>query len=175
MPAKDAALWITLSLRRGVGVKIEERKKRRYHYDCEYRRRQLEVHKRTYRQKASNREWLTNLVAKQRARRHKRRITQPNFAEKGMEAWRRRRASMLNQLGKVSPDIKAKLLEVQGYKCPYCKADLRQAKPHLDHIMPLALGGLHDDSNLQVLCAFCNLSKHDKHLAEFARENEYRL
>ena len=57
------------------------------------------------------------------------------------------------QLGKVSKGIKQALQAAQGNKCAYCKVSLKKVKPHLDHILPLALGGMHDDSNLQVTCA----------------------
>ena len=33
--------------------------------------------------------------------------------------------------------------------------------------MPLALGGKHEDENLQLLCATCNLSKGAKHPIAF--------
>ena len=81
----------------------------------------------------------------------------------------RRRAAELGQLGSVSLGIKSKLRESQGDKCIYCQKSLGRAKVHLDHIMPLALGGLHDDANLQVICSFCNGSKGAKHPIEFAR------
>ena len=83
------------------------------------------------------------------------------------ERWRakdrNRKARKLNQAGIVRPDIEAYLMELQGSRCaaPDCSKTLK-AKPlnfHLDHIHPLALGGLHDDSNLQLLCAPCNMSK----------------
>ena len=47
---------------------------------------------------------------------------------------------------------------IQQRGCAYCgdSGDL-----HLDHITPLAIGGQHTFANLQWLCAFHNLSKHD--------------
>lgn len=33
------------------------------------------------------------------------------------------------------------------------------ARPHIDHIFPLALGGSNDLVNLQLLCETCNLKK----------------
>ena len=80
-----------------------------------------------------------------------------------------RKARKLGQLGSVSPGIKSKLRESQGDKCLYCKKSLGRGKVHLDHVMPLALGGLHDDANLQVICSRCNGSKGAKHPIEFAR------
>lgn len=66
-------------------------------------------------------------------------------------------------------DLRA-ILKAQKYRCVYCYADLRKAKRHLDHIMPLARGGSDGRENLQYLCAPCNLSKGAKDPIEFARE-----
>ena len=86
----------------------------------------------------------------------------------------RRRAQKLNQLGFVSKDICEQLLKQQGGKCAgtHCRKALGSRKAwHLDHIMPLALGGLHDDANLQILCAHCNLSKNAKHHDDWLTEH----
>ena len=83
----------------------------------------------------------------------------------------RRRARELGQLGHVSKGIKSALQKAQGNKCAFCHAAFRKVKAHLDHIVPLAKGGLHDDTNLQVLCQRCNNRKKDKDPIAFAREN----
>ena len=49
-------------------------------------------------------------------------------------------------------------------KCVYCNKDLTglvaiQSYKHFDHIVPLAQGGINDVTNIQLLCAACNLSK----------------
>jgi 5-methylcytosine-specific restriction endonuclease McrA len=82
----------------------------------------------------------------------------------------RQRARKRGQMGVVSPDIRERLRKLQKNKCTYCAASLKRTGEHLDHIMPLALGGLHDDANLQLLCPPCNLSKNAKHPNEFARK-----
>ena len=69
----------------------------------------------------------------------------------------------------TAADLKA-ILSAQGHRCAYCRADLRRKKKHLDHIMPLALGGSNDRTNLQYLCAHCNLSKGAKDPIVFAQE-----
>ena len=78
-----------------------------------------------------------------------------------------RRARKRNALGIISPNIIKQLWDKQGGLCnnSFCKVDLvfEIRMYHLDHIMPLALGGKHEDSNLQLLCARCNLSKGAKH------------
>lgn len=71
-------------------------------------------------------------------------------------------------------DVRA-LLAAQSHKCAYCRVDLRKAKRHLDHIMPIALGGTNDRTNLQYLCAGCNLSKGAKDPIAFAQERGFLL
>lgn len=65
-------------------------------------------------------------------------------------------------------DIKFLLLK-QKNKCVYCKKDVSN-KYHVDHIMPLALGGRNDRKNLQITCPTCNLRKSAKHPLDFARK-----
>lgn len=61
------------------------------------------------------------------------------------------------------------LLKLQGLCCAICQQDLGN-KWHVDHVMPLILGGSNDATNLQILCAHCNMSKGGKHPVEFARQ-----
>ena len=58
----------------------------------------------------------------------------------------------------------AQILSSQGNTCvgPKCGVDLKGGY-HVDHIMPLILGGSNHPSNLQCLCQKCNLSKGGKH------------
>ena len=51
--------------------------------------------------------------------------------------------------------------------CIFCPADILN-KRHIDHILPLARGGLHVRENLQILCPRCNCSKGAKTNEEFA-------
>ena len=53
-----------------------------------------------------------------------------------------------------------------GYRCVQCGAKKGDEKPdgtkvviHCDHIKPLDKGGTDEMSNLQTLCADCNLNK----------------
>lgn len=82
-----------------------------------------------------------------------------------------RRARKLNQMGTVSSDIEARLYEQQSGRCagPGCGEALDEVEVHLDHVIPIARGGLHDDGNLQLLCAWCNQSKGPKLPHEFAQ------
>jgi len=85
-----------------------------------------------------------------------------------------RRAKRKNQAGIVSTNIIEKLKELQQNKCPCCKKPLGD-NYHLDHIVPLALGGKHDDSNLQLLIANCNQQKYNKHPIDFMQERGFLL
>ena len=64
------------------------------------------------------------------------------------------------------------LLERQDWKCaePSCRKSIRK-KRHIDHIMPLDLGGSNYITNLQGLCPTCNCRKNAKHPLDWAREN----
>jgi 5-methylcytosine-specific restriction endonuclease McrA len=66
----------------------------------------------------------------------------------------------------VRADCKSLLLKQRGC-CAACGGD--EGPWHLDHVMPLCLGGADDLENLQVLCAPCNLRKGRKDPIDFAR------
>lgn len=89
--------------------------------------------------------------------------------EQYAERYRNRRARINNNGGSHTADDILKILESQSYLCTYCHADLTVAY-HIDHIMPLSLGGSNWPSNLQCTCPPCNLSKGSKHPLDFAKE-----
>lgn len=62
---------------------------------------------------------------------------------------------------------KADLLIAQGGKCSCCGYDLSLGK-HIDHIMPIILGGSDAIENMQWLCQVCNSVKADRHPDEWA-------
>jgi len=55
--------------------------------------------------------------------------------------------------------VRLRILARCGFTCQHCGANLFEIEPHIDHIVPLAKGGTNDESNLQALCAPCNLAK----------------
>jgi HNH endonuclease len=74
-----------------------------------------------------------------------------------------RRASELENGGTISRCLADLLMSEQGGRCAGCLCDLRETGHHLDHVMPLALGGPNTDENMQLLCPHCNKSKGGKH------------
>ena len=85
---------------------------------------------------------------------------------------RRARKNLSN--GKISAGMAQKLFKLQKGKCPCCKQELGD-NFHLDHVIPLALGGSNTDDNMQLLRAKCNQQKHAKHPVDFMQERGYLL
>lgn len=69
----------------------------------------------------------------------------------------------------LSKDRIKKLIKLQHNRCYCCGISLKYGY-HVDHTIPLALDGPHSDSNIQLLCPSCNLSKGAMHPAEFANK-----
>lgn len=85
-----------------------------------------------------------------------------------------RRAKKIANGGELSIDLRARLMKLQSGKCGCCRIVFVKS-PHLDHMMPLALGGKHVDSNMQLLCSLCNRKKHAKHPVAFMQERGFLL
>lgn len=92
--------------------------------------------------------------------------------EKKAELNHNRRAKVKGNGGKLSKGIVKRLMTLQKGKCGCgCGADLKATGHHLDHIMPITLGGLNNDTNVQLLTPKCNMRKGAKHPDDWAREN----
>lgn len=86
-----------------------------------------------------------------------------------------RRARKLENGGRLSKGVAEKLYSLQRGKCACgCKQPLGDDY-HLDHIMPIALGGTNTDDNIQLLRAKCNLQKNAKHPVDFMQQRGFLL
>lgn len=86
---------------------------------------------------------------------------------------RNRRARKRNADGSHSASDVFAIFENQRGLCANCRAKLFKSgkqKYHVDHIMPLALGGSNWPDNLQCLCQSCNLRKSAKHPLDWAKQ-----
>lgn len=54
-----------------------------------------------------------------------------------------------------------------GWLCWYCGNKFNGASIHLDHIIPISVGGPDDESNIALSCGFCNMAKSDYPLDVF--------
>lgn len=58
------------------------------------------------------------------------------------------------------------IYQQQGGICYICKGNFTFKEMELDHVVPLARGGKHENKNCKMACAFCNRSKGAKLLEE---------
>lgn len=98
---------------------------------------------------------------------HKRAWKKAN-PEKVAASTRTRRARLKGAEGTHTAEDIEEIHARQKYKCAECGTSTKKNK-HVDHIVPLALGGSNWPDNLQILCPFCNDSKGAKDPIEFAQ------
>ncbi len=80
----------------------------------------------------------------------------------------KRRQRAIENGGSFTKDDIVALQTMQKGKCAECSKKLKQT--HVDHIIPLVLGGRNDPSNLQLLCPTCNMQKGKLHPLEWAKK-----
>jgi 5-methylcytosine-specific restriction endonuclease McrA len=85
---------------------------------------------------------------------------------------RTRRAALRGCSGSHTAQDITVLFKRQKGRCAHlwCRANLKKSR-HIDHVIPLSLGGSNDRKNIQLLCGPCNLGKKAKHPIDFAQQN----
>lgn len=76
--------------------------------------------------------------------------------------------------GVLSKGLSQRLFLLQKGRCPCCGERLGDDY-HMDHIVPIALGGANVDGNIQLLRQRCNNQKHAKHPVEFMQQRGFLL
>ncbi|GGY88954.1 HNH endonuclease [Streptomyces nitrosporeus] len=65
-------------------------------------------------------------------------------------------------------DVLRRWEEADEWSCVYCDCSFGQmVAAEVDHIVPLAKGGLHEWSNLAPACAWCNRAKSDLDMSDW--------
>lgn len=82
----------------------------------------------------------------------------------------RRRALLRNAAGSHTDIEILGLLKRQRCRCANCSKRLLGRRYHVDHVMPLFLGGSNYIANIQILCESCNRKKNAKDPIVWAQE-----
>lgn len=84
------------------------------------------------------------------------------YNRKHIKEWRKKtkkphgeRPQRLREYREVIVDF---LIKRDGYICGFCKKSLDDSKVHIDHIIPIALGGPNTMENIRLAHAECNLA-----------------
>lgn len=80
----------------------------------------------------------------------------PDAGRSNLAAYRARKRATE---GRFTKDDVARVFRLQRGRCGLCRKKLHRRKFHVDHVVALAVGGSNWPSNIQLLCASCNLSK----------------
>lgn len=141
--------------------------------------------------------WRRENPEKERARKEKWKVANPDYSKQWRATnpekskanhvkWARanpdarriggqnRRATKRANGGRLSSGLTEMLFKMQRGKCACCGLSLGESY-HLDHIMPLFLGGANEDWNMQLLKDKCNLQKHAKHPVDFMQSRGFLL
>ena len=120
----------------------------------------------------SRRRARRNYAANREAKKRKVRQWQKENPNLVKEYCHKYQAKQLGLLGNISSGAVDRLYNQQNGMCAYagllCNHNL--VPFHVDHIMPLSLDGLHEESNIQLLCVDCSKSKAAKHPDQFLRD-----
>lgn len=59
----------------------------------------------------------------------------------------------------ISSRLRFEVLRRDGFRCTYCGATPQESELHIDHVVPVSLGGTDIPENLTTACATCNAGK----------------
>lgn len=135
--------------------------------------------------KARSKAWLENNHGKRLVQQKIYREKHPEKIKEWSAAWsasnpealrvqKQNRRAKEKGAGRISKTIVEKLFKLQKGVCPCCRQPLGKDY-HLDHKMPLALGGPNTDDNMQLLRQRCNQQKGAKHPVDFMQSRGFLL
>lgn len=138
-------------------------------YRTKNRQKRIEAHRKWYAEnqeigRAASRRWHTEHPDHSKELLRKWKAGNP---EKVLLYCARRHERLKSQGGTVRTGFIKHLKAMQKNRCAFCQQQL--SKLNVDHIVPLVRGGVHDESNLQLLCPTCNRRKHALMPHEFAQ------
>lgn len=136
--------------------------------------------------KEKSREWAANNKDTNTARARNWRLNNLEKSRQNSKDWQKnnpearkaitqtRRARKYGQGESFKKEDIINLEILQKDKCVYCNKTLN-GQYHIDHIMPLKLGGNNSKDNIQLLCQPCNNRKSSKHPDAFLKEFKINL
>jgi hypothetical protein len=77
--------------------------------------------------------------------------------------------------GKIPRALREEIYRRDEYKCQFCGAEPGQERLTIDHLVPLALGGVDEKTNYVTSCKDCNELKAAMPLTEFAKHIKIKL
>jgi len=76
-------------------------------------------------------------------------------------------------IGRVPAYDMYRKMELQDWRCMYCKTIISFDTCDVDHVIPLASGGEHYLYNLAYTCRYCNRKKNAKTLKRFCKQMRF--
>jgi hypothetical protein len=73
-----------------------------------------------------------------------------------------RRTAAAAERSLVTPSVRARIMERDGFRCRRCGNGPEDARLVVDHVTPISAGGTSAPVNLQTLCEPCNQGKADR-------------
>jgi hypothetical protein len=70
-----------------------------------------------------------------------------------------KKSNIRSRKGTLSPKLRFQVFDRDGFRCIYCGATAGDGPLHVDHKVPVAVGGTNEIENLATACERCNLGK----------------